>query len=171
MCARATGRGRSVGAVLCAISLFAALASGCGSEQRTGTNFCRRLADALPEIGEAMATQGDVLEQVSRYESLLEVAPLTIEADLGTLVDLLRQAADVDTDDPVALQALADAAYAANRASKNVAAWVVDTCAVDIATGLAVTPPRTPTTTVASTVPAPETTTTNATGTPADTTP
>jgi hypothetical protein len=123
----------------------------CADEQRTGTNFCRRLGESLPEIGQSMATQGEILEQVSRYERLLEVAPLAIEDDFATLVDLLRRASQVDPDDAGQLQELADASYRANRASKNVAAWTIDTCAVDITTGLTVAPPRVPVTTVPAT--------------------
>ena len=41
------------------------------------------------------------------------------------------------------VQELADASYKANEASENVRAWVKSTCAVDIATGLNIEPPRT----------------------------
>lgn len=157
MCAMRRPAGRSRRRV--AVAVLAAtgamlLASACGADQRTGTNFCRRLGESLPDIGQPMATQGEILEQVSRYERLLEVAPLSIEEDFATLTDLLRRASRVDTADPVEVQALADATYAANRASKNVAAWVIDTCAVDITTGLTVAPPRVPQTTLpATTIP------------------
>ena len=63
-----------------------------------------------------MATQGDIIEQLTRYERLLEVAPLSIEEDLSVLTELIRQASNVDTGDPDDLQALADAAYAAKAA-------------------------------------------------------
>ena len=89
---------------------------------------------------------------VSRYERLLEVSPLAIEKDMTTVVDLLRTAAQVDTEDKDEMQALADAAYAANQAALNVRDWVKSTCAVDISTGLQIEPPRTaPPTTVPAT--------------------
>lgn len=163
MCAVRRRRGRSrlanVAALWAAVAASLVLGA-CSDEQRTGTNFCRRLGESLPDIGQPMSTQGEVLEQVSRYERLLEVAPLSIEDDLAVLTDLLRQASQVDPDDPAELQDLADATYAANRASKTVAAWVVDTCAVDLTTGLTVAPPRVPTTT------SPETTTVPGTSPP-----
>jgi len=166
MCAMRSRVGRSrSGAALAVLAATGSLlvASACGTDQRTGTNFCRRLGESLPDIGLPMSTQGEILEQVSRYERLLEVAPLSIEEDFATLTDLLRRASQVDTADPAEVQALADASYAANRASKNVAAWVIDTCAVDITTGLTVAPPRVPQTTLPSTtIPQDATTTTAA---------
>lgn len=129
--------------------------SACTSTQRTGTNFCRRLAESLPAIGEPMATQGEIIEQLTRYERLLEVAPLSIEEDLAVLTDLIRRASTVDAADPDELQALADAAYAANRSADAVAAWTISTCAVDISTGMRVDPPRQPPATTTTTIAVP----------------
>ena len=95
-------------------------------------------------------TSSDVSSMVKRYERLLERAPLTIEGDLAILTDLLRQASDLDPRNSTEVQELANAAYAANQAAKTVREWVKNTCAVDIATGVSIAPPRT----------APETTTT-----------
>lgn len=148
--------------IVCTLAIaITLLGGGCSSTQRTGTNFCRRLGEVLPQIGEPMQTQGDVLEQVSRYEQLLEVAPLSIEDDLRVLTDVIRRASRVDPADPDQLQELADAAYASNRSALAVAAWVRDTCAVDITNGLRVDPPRQPPveTTVDSTVDEPVETT------------
>lgn len=140
MCAYRLRRGTAA----VAAAVIAVTAGGCSSNERTGTNFCRRLAETMPEIGQAMSTQGDVLEQVTRYDRLLEVAPLSIESDLRVLTDLLRRASEVDPNDPTDIQALADAAYAAERSAEAVAAWTVSTCAVDIRTGMRVDPPRQP---------------------------
>lgn len=90
-----------------------------------------------------MLTNDDVAAMVGRYERLLRRAPLTIEGDLAILTDLLRQASRLDPNNPAEVQALADAAYAANQASLHVREWVRSTCAVDIATGVSVSPPRT----------------------------
>lgn len=166
MCGHGSHRGRSNIVAIIAVPLFAipALAS-CTSTQRTGTNFCRRLAESLPAIGEPMATQGDIIEQVTRYERLLEVAPLSIEEDLTVLTELIRRASQVDTGDPDQLQDLADAAYAANRSADAVASWTISTCAVDISTGMRVDPPRQPPAATTTTAPP------GSTAPPADSTP
>jgi hypothetical protein len=91
-----------------------------------------------------MESQADVRTMVSRYERLLRVAPLSIEEDFRVFVDLLDLAASSDPNDPDSLQEVADAAYAANTSALRVAAWVYDTCAVDLPTGMNVAPPRTP---------------------------
>lgn len=140
--------------------VLAVVLISCGGPQRTGTNFCRQLAQELPAIGQPISTSQEVAAMVARYERLLEVAPLTIEKDLAVLTDLLQQAEKVNPNDAVQLQALADASYAANQSSLSVRDWVKSTCAVDITTGVNVDPPRVATTTIAppSTTTAPPTT-------------
>lgn len=143
------------------VILIAVLAS-CGAPQRTGTNFCRQLANELPEIGQPMSTPQEVSAMVDRYERLLRVAPLTIEKDLAVLTELIRQAEKSNPNNPDELQKLADASYAANQSSLTVRDWIKSTCAVDITTGENIEPPRLPpSTTVApssSTTMAPTTT-------------
>ena len=133
------------------------LLASCGSSERTGTAFCRQLGKEIPGIGLPITTKTEASAMVSRYERLLELAPLSIEKDLKALTDVLRQAEKLDAKDPVAVQKLADATYKSNQAALNVKDWVISTCAVDITTGQTVAPPRTvpPTTT---TVPAATTT-------------
>jgi len=101
-------------------------------------------------------TSAQVAAMVDRYERLLARSPLTIEADMQVLTDLLRLAEGVNPDDAVAVQELADAAWRAQRSAESVRAWVKGTCAVDLATGLFIDPPRTaPPTTVPATTLAP----------------
>lgn len=140
--------------------VLAVVVISCGGPQRTGTNFCRQLAQELPAIGQPISTPQEVTAMVGRYERLLEVAPLTIEKDLAVLTDLLQQAEKVNPNEAAQLQALADASYAANQSSLSVRDWVKSTCAVDITTGVNVDPPRVATTTIAppSTTVAPPTT-------------
>ncbi|MEY3805968.1 MAG: hypothetical protein RIR69_780 [Actinomycetota bacterium] len=126
------------------------VATSCGAPQRTGTNFCRQLANEIPEIGQPMSTPQQVSAMVDRYERLLRVAPLAIEKDLAVLTELIRQAEKSNPNNPDDLQSLADASYAANQSSLTVRDWVKSTCAVDITTGENIEPPRVaPTTTLA----------------------
>ncbi|MEY2966916.1 MAG: hypothetical protein RLY50_966 [Actinomycetota bacterium] len=146
MCARLSPR-RAPSAVVLALVAVAA----CSSPERTGTAFCRQLADELPAIAAPATTGDEVAALVSRWERLLERSPLAIERDVETVTDLLRAASRVDPTDPVAVQELADQSYASNSAAVSVRDWVMSTCAVDVATGLQIAPPRTvpPTTTPA----------------------
>lgn len=138
--------------VVCAMVLAA-----CSAPQRTGTNFCRQLANELPAIAQPVSTTQEITQMVDRYERLLKVAPLSVERDLAVLTDVLQQAAKVDTTDPEQVQALADASYAANQSALSVRDWVKSTCAVDISTGMNIDPPRVATTTLAPTTTVPTT--------------
>lgn len=156
MCTRRTTLWASV--VVLTLGLTA-----CGGSSRTGTSFCRQLSNELPDIAQRVQTQKDVSKMVDRYQRLLDRAPLTIEKDLAVMTELLRQASKLNTNNQEAVQALADATYAANQSALHVQEWVKSTCAVDISSGLNIEPPRvvtTTTTTIAPvTTPAPVATT------------
>lgn len=97
----------------------------------------------MPEIAELPATPEAIDATVERYERLLEVAPLAIEADLRTVTELFQAAADMDASDPDNVQAVVDQAYYSEQSATNVAEWTLETCGVDISTGLTVAPPAT----------------------------
>ena len=149
---------------LAATVLSISALTACSGTERTGSAFCAQLGKELPAIAAPMATTKEVTAMIDRYERLLARAPLSIENDLQTLTDVLKQAEKVNTNDPTQVQALADATYRANQASLSVRDWVKSTCAVDISTGVTIEPMRQPTTTteappVTTTIaPAPETT-------------
>lgn len=117
--------------------------AACGSTPRSATNFCRQLEQELPEIAELPTTPAAIDDMVKRYERLLDVAPLAIESDLRKVTDLFRAAAEMDAADPASVQAVVNQAYSTEQSAKNVSGWVLDTCAVNISTGLPVTPPET----------------------------
>lgn len=142
MCA-ALHHQRSRRAAIVATLASLALISSCGAPERSGASFCRQLGEELPGIGQPMATTRDVESMIGRWERLLERAPLTIEQDIAVLTDLLRKAASVDPASPAEVQELADTSYESKQAADAVRDWVLDTCAVDISTGMTVAPPRT----------------------------
>ena len=131
--------------------------ASCGGPEHTGTAFCAQLGKELPAIAQPVTTSKEVTAMVHRYERLLERSPLTIESDMKVLTDLLRQSARVDPTKKDEVQKLADAAYHANQSALNVRDWVKSTCAVDITTGMNITPMRQPTTTVATSTTVPPT--------------
>ncbi len=132
---------------LACVATLATLLVSCGSTAHTGSAFCAQLGKELPAIAQPVATSKEVTAMVRRYQRLLDRAPLTIEADLKVFTELLQQAARVNPAKKDQVQALADAAYHANKSALNVRDWVLSTCAVDISTGMNVAPMRQPTTT------------------------
>lgn len=109
--------------------------AGCSSTPRTATNFCR-LIDRHRDVLVLVPTSTERVEEVAaRYAELLEVAPLAVEADWAALTRLMQQAATVDAADPAAVEALVEASYLTERAANSAAAWVRETCGVDLAAG------------------------------------
>jgi hypothetical protein len=127
------------------------VALGCAETPRTATNFCRLLADRIDEITTPPTSNGDVDRLVEHYGRLAEVAPLEVEADFIALRDVFVAASKVNVGDTESVQALADAAYAAEASADRAAMYAAATCGVDLSTGFAVQvptqAPETPTTT------------------------
>ena len=134
------GRMRNRALVIALVACLAAVASSCRSTPRTGENFCRQLAKEMPAIAEPPITAEAIDAAVRRFERLNEVAPLEVQSDWQALTELMRAARDVDANDQASVQALVDLSYATDKSATAAAAWVLSTCGVDIATGLAVTP-------------------------------
>lgn len=117
------------------------VASACAETPRTATNFCRVLAERLDAITTTPTSNADVQQLIEHYSRLVEVAPLEVEDDLATLRDLFVTASQVNVDDEASVQALADAAYTAERAAQDAGIFVGATCGVDLSTGLALQVP------------------------------
>jgi len=122
-------------------SACVALLGACSSPARTSTNFCRQLADELPEIADLPATDEQISDAVQRYERLLEVAPLEIEKEFDSLTALMRAARDVDAADTESVQALVELTYSSEKDALASSAWVLATCGVDLSLGISPSAP------------------------------
>ena len=122
-------------------SVCVAIISACSSPARTATNFCRQLANELPEIANLPATDEQISDAVKRYERLLEVAPLEIEREFESLTALMRAARDVDAADIESVQALVELTYSSEKDALASSAWVLATCGVDLSLGIAPSAP------------------------------
>ena len=122
-------------------SACVAIISACSSPARTATNFCRQLANELPEIADLPATDEQISDAVKRYERLLEVAPLEIEREFESLTALMRAARDVDAADIESVQALVELTYSSEKDALASSAWVLATCGVDLSLGIAPSAP------------------------------
>ena len=122
-------------------SACVAIISACSSPARTATNFCRQLANELPEIADLPATDEQISDAVKRYERLLEVAPLEIEREFESLTALMRAARDVDAADIESVQALVELTYSSEKDALASSDWVLATCGVDLSLGIAPSAP------------------------------
>ncbi len=122
----------------------AVLLVGCAETPRTATNFCRVLAERIDEMVEPPTDNQAVSRLIDHYSRLAEVAPLEVEDDIVTLRDLFIAASQVNVNDPASVQAVADAAYEADKAAEDAGIYAGATCGVDISTGFAVQVPATP---------------------------
>jgi len=123
-----------------AIAVLALAATACSETPRTATNFCRQLANELPGITEPTVTPAEVATMLERYKRLGKVAPLVIEKNWQSLTELLTLASRVNANEPESVQAVVDMAYTTEKAAAEAAKWILETCAVDISTGLNVGP-------------------------------
>jgi hypothetical protein len=133
------------------VVFLSVVALGCAETPRTATNFCRVLADRIDEMTTPPTSNGEVDRLVEHYGRLAEVAPLEVEADFIALREVFVAASKVNVGDADSVQALADAAYAAEASADRAAMYAAATCGVDLSTGFAVQvptqAPETPTTT------------------------
>lgn len=117
------------------VALIALVVASCTSTPRTATNFCRLLERHRDTFTALPTTNDEVAEVAERYAELLEVAPLTVEEEWAALTRLMREAADVDPNDPEAVEALVEKSYLTEASATAAAKWVLENCGVDIATG------------------------------------
>jgi hypothetical protein len=117
--------------------------AGCAETPRTATNFCRVLAERIDDITTPPTSNAEVQELIGHYDRLVEVAPIEVEDDLAAIRNLFVLASDVDVNDPASVQAVADAAYGAERAAEDAGIYVGTTCGVDLSSGFAVQAPAT----------------------------
>ena len=127
---------KTFSSVLC----LALVASACSQAPRTATNFCRQLAKEAPGISQPTVTPADIASMLDRYKRLGKVSPLAIEKDWESLIELLSVASRVKANDPESVQAVVDMAYSTEKAAVAAAKWIVETCGVDISSGLNVAP-------------------------------
>lgn len=97
------------------------LSVACSDTEHNGANFCGKLEKQLPGLTGPLTATSDIGDLLSRYQNLAKITPLAIEADWKTVTDLIKQAADVDPEDPLSRQELSDAAYQAERPARNIA--------------------------------------------------
>lgn len=122
------------------LSCLAISLAACSQTPRTATNFCRQLDKETPFIGDPPVTAADVAAMLARYQRLSKATPLVIEDEWKSLTELFAVASRVKSNDPESVQAVIDMAYSTEKASLTVAKWTLETCGIDISSGLKVAP-------------------------------
>jgi hypothetical protein len=140
-------------------ALLAAVAACGGDDGTRAERFCDRLREDQSVLSGLPPTPDGMDQVVEAYTNVGEVAPLAVEEDWGVITSVVTAAAEVDPDDPVAVEQVRANALAASQAILRVTAYANETCGVSLS-GLAV--PSTPVTlpdgsTVPPTTPAPGT--------------
>jgi hypothetical protein len=131
--------------------------SACGdAPPRSAERFCGELAAHLDEIHTPPTTPDGIPALILLYSKMGEVAPLDVQRDWETVYGILKTADTVDVNDPASVQAVANAAYAAQNSAESVAAWAKSNCAIDVGPigsvpgGVEVAPPPVDSTTTGS---------------------
>ncbi len=125
------------------LGALAALAACGGDDGTRAEQFCDRLREDQSVLSGLPPTPDGLDQVVEAYGNLGEVAPLAVEEDWAVITSLVTAAAEVDPDDPVAVEQVRANAVAATQAILRVTAYAADTCGVSLS-GLPV--PSTPVT-------------------------
>lgn len=119
-------------AMMLGLAVVSFVAAACSDPDRSAEHFCGEIAREAPFLEGPFAEPGDIDALVKRYEKLNRITPLAIENEWNTITQLMKAASDVDPSDPRSRQDVADAAYKAERAARDVAIWVETTCGVQM---------------------------------------
>jgi hypothetical protein len=118
---------------LVTVAVVSVMSLACTSEStRSTTAFCAALGDNIELLEGPLSTPGDLAALLTRYRELARVAPLSVEDSWTVITDLVEAAAAVDRQDADAVARLAEQAFAADLAAREVAAWAAERCGVTV---------------------------------------
>lgn len=119
------------------IAVVSVMGLACTSESTRSTSaFCALLGDNVELLEGPLSTPEDLAALLTRYRAMERVAPLSIENSWSVITELVESAAAVDRQDPQAMADLAEQAFAADLAAREVASWATERCGITV--------PRTP---------------------------
>ncbi len=121
-------------AALVSLALVASVAaSSCGNAPvRSAERFCGELTVHKNDIRTLPNSNESITQLINLYADMAEVAPLEIQKDWDQLSTNLKTANTVNVKDPASVQAVADSAYATQKAAERLAIWAKTTCGMDI---------------------------------------
>ena len=109
------------------------IVSSCGNAPvRSAERFCGELTTHKDDIHALPTTPEEVSALINLYSRMGEVAPLEVQENWDQLSTNLKTANSVDINDPASMQAVADQAYATQRAAENLVDWARTTCGLEL---------------------------------------
>jgi hypothetical protein len=112
-----------------AIAIAVIGAAACGDEPATADRYCQAIGDNLTALNApTIITVDDITRTVDLYASLRDLAPAAVAPEWAALTEAVSAAAEVDPNDPTALQAAADGIRAAEPAAQAIASYTTTTC-------------------------------------------
>lgn len=110
------------------------LASACSDEAvRSESAYCGQVAQYQAELNSPpISTPTDIGLVLAAWRSVAQSAPVAIEPEWNTMVDMMETAVTVDPDDPESMQLVADTARASEPAAKRVVNYTQERCGLTI---------------------------------------
>ena len=138
---RLRGMVRALAGPVVATAVVAALA-GCshGTVNDAGA-YCGLLATQRPQLDAPITSTLEIAPRLAVFQKLHDRAPLTVQRDWQTLMDLLTAANQVDLGDQKAVAALHDQALAATSAATEIVQDAKAVCGLTLPTVGTLAPP------------------------------
>ena len=126
--------------------LFSVVAAvgGCSSDAPPATDgqYCATVSASLGQLNAPAIVDSAGIEETSRlYRSITSVAPLAVQKEWETMTSNVEAAANVDPNDPVSMQQLADMARSSQHAATTISDYTSRLCGVTIGTLTTTLPP------------------------------
>jgi len=119
---------------LSAVAAAATFIAACGDgEPRSEAAYCGRVEANLTDLNDPPITApSDVGRVLAAWRDVAAAAPIAIDTEWATMIDMLETAITVDPNDPESLQKVSDTARATEPAAKRVTSYTLERCGLTI---------------------------------------
>ena len=101
--------------------------------ERSESAYCGQVAEYQTELNSpTISTPTDIGLLLAAWRSVAQSAPVAIEPEWTTMVDMMETAVTVDPEDPESMQLVADTARASETAAKRVVSYTQERCGLTI---------------------------------------
>ena len=120
--------------LLAVVAATLTFVSACGEDNERGESaYCGQIANHLSDLNSPLIENSlDIGRVLAAWRAVANAAPVAIEPEWNTMVDAMETAITVDTEDPEALQEVADTARASEPAAKRVVSYTQERCGITI---------------------------------------
>lgn len=119
---------------IAAVAMATALVGACSDgAERSESAYCGQIAQYQIELNSpVISAPTDIGLVLAAWRSVAHSAPVAIEPEWNTMVDLIETAVTVDPDDPESMQLVADTARASEPAAERVVSYTQERCGLTI---------------------------------------